>query len=81
MESKRFHHISLTKYIVSFSSKMIAFHQNVSENSDSAHTEVEDLCARCMNGSDVYDRCGHDTILLHPSCTARRKTANLSGQA
>ena len=38
-----------------------------SEYTDSAHTEVEDLCARYRNGSDVHDRCGHDTSLLHPS--------------
>ena len=42
----------------------------LSEYTDSAHTEVEDLSSRCMNGSNVYDRCGHDTRLLHPSCTA-----------
>ena len=42
----------------------------VSEYTDSAHTEVEDLSSRCMNGSNVYDRCGHDTRLLHPSCSA-----------
>ena len=46
---------------------------------DSAHTEVEDLSSRYMNGSNVYDRCGHDTRLLHPSCTACRRTANLPG--
>ena len=34
---------------------------------DSAHTEVEDLSSRYMNGSNVYDQCGHDTRLLHPS--------------
>ena len=38
----------------------------LSEYTDSAHTEVEDLSSRCMNGSNVYDRCGHDTRLLHP---------------
>ena len=32
MESKRFHHISITKYILSFTSKMIALHQNVSHH-------------------------------------------------
>ena len=41
----------------------------LSEYTDSAHTEVEDLSSRCMNVSNVYDRCGHDTRLLHPSCT------------
>ena len=30
MEPKRFHHISHTKYILSFFSKIIALHQNVS---------------------------------------------------
>ena len=33
----------------------------LSEYTDSAHTEVEDLYSRCMNGSNVYDRCGYDT--------------------
>ena len=37
----------------------------LSEYTDSAHTEVEDLSSRCMNGSNVYDRCGHDIGLLH----------------
>ena len=36
----------------------------LSEYTDSAHTEVEDLSSRCMNVSNVYDRCGHDTRLL-----------------
>ena len=27
----------------------------LSEYTVSAHTEVEDLSSRCMNGSDVYD--------------------------
>ena len=48
----------------------------LSEYTDSAHTEVEDLSSRCLNWSDVCDRCGHDTRQLHPSCTARRRTAN-----
>ena len=30
----------------------------LSEYTDSAHTEVEDLSSRYMNGSNVYDRCG-----------------------
>ena len=47
--------------------KMIALHQNdctppkcseLSEYTDSAHTEVEDLSSGCMNESDEYDRCG-----------------------
>ena len=46
---------------------------------DSAHTEVEDPSLGCMNGSNVYDRRGHDTRQLHPSCTACRRTANLTG--
>ena len=37
----------------------------LSEYTDSAHTEVEDLSSRCMNGSNVYDRCGHDTFYIH----------------
>ena len=53
----------------------------LSEYTDSARTEVEDLSSRYMSGSNVYDRCGHDTRLLHPSCTACRRTANLPGLA
>ena len=53
----------------------------LSEYTDRAHTEVEDPSSKCMNGSNVYDRCGHDTRLLHPSCTACRRTANLPGLA
>ena len=49
----------------------------LSEYTDSAHTEVEDLSSRYMNGSNVYDRCGHVTRQLHPSFTACRRTANL----
>ena len=30
---------------------------------DSAHTEVEDLSSRCMNGSDEYDLCGYDKTI------------------
>ena len=33
----------------------------LSEYTDSAHTEVEDLSSRYMNVSNVYDRCGYDT--------------------
>ena len=45
----------------------------LSEYTDSAHTEVEDLSSRYMNGPNVYDRCGHDTRQLHPSCTPCRR--------
>ena len=41
----------------------------LSEYTDSAHTEVEDLVSRYMNGSNVYDRCRHDTRQLHLSFT------------
>ena len=51
----------------------------LSEYTDSAHTEVEDPSLGCMNVSNVYDRCKHDTRQLHPSCTACRRTANLPG--
>ena len=60
-------------------SKMNALHQKcvaLTEYIDSAHTEVEDLFSRYMNGSDAYDRYGHDTRLLHPSCTACRRTSH-----
>ena len=51
----------------------------LSEYTDSAHTEVGDLSSRCMNESYAYDLCGYDTRQLHPSCTACRRTANLPG--
>ena len=50
--------------------------EELSEYTDSAHTEVEDLSSRYMNGymngSAVYGRCRHDTRQFHPSCTACR---------
>ena len=52
----------------------------LSEYTDSAQTEVEGLSSRCMNGSNVYDQCGHDTRLLHPSCIACRRTDTLNNQ-
>ena len=33
----------------------------LSDYTDSAHTQVEDPSLGCMNVSNVYDRCGHDT--------------------
>ena len=38
----------------------------LSEYTDSAHPEVEDLSSRYMDGSDVYDRCGtiQDNFIL-----------------
>ena len=84
VESKWFHHISPTKYILPF------FQQNyctppkcgeLSEYTDSVHTEVEEPSSRCMNASDQYDRCGHDTRQFYRSCTACRRTANLPGPA
>ena len=81
--NKWFHHISPTiLYLSFFSAKLLHFTKNVAncQNTlDSAHTEVEDPTR--MNTSDVYDRCGHDTRQLHPSCTACRRTANLPGLA
>ena len=44
----------------------------LSQYTDSAHTEVEDLSSRCMNGSNVYDRCGHDISQLHPPIIRQR---------
>ena len=32
----------------------------LSEYTGSAHTEVEDRSSKCINGSNMYDRCGHD---------------------
>ena len=62
---------------------MIALHQTVAncQNTLTVHTQVDDLSSKYMNGSDEYDRCGHDPRQLHPSCTACRKTANLTGPA
>ena len=34
---------------------------DLSEYTDSAHTEVEDLSLRYMNESDAHGRCGYDT--------------------
>ena len=39
----------------------------LSEYTDSAHTEVEGLSSRCMNGSNVYDQCGHDIRIQYRS--------------
>ena len=36
---------------------------------------------RMYEWANVYDRRGHDTRQLHPSCTACRRTANLPGLA
>ena len=41
----------------------------LSEYTDSAHTEVENLSSRYMSGSNVYDRCGHDTRQLYTDIT------------
>ena len=49
-----------------------------SEYPDSAHTDVEDLSSRCMNGLYVNGRYVNDTKQFHPSCTACRKS---TGQA
>ena len=39
----------------------------LSKYTDSADIEVDDLSSGCMNGSDVNDRCEHDTRQLHSS--------------
>ena len=78
MESKWFHHISHTKCIFPFCTPLKC--GKLSEYTD-AHFEVVDPCSRCMNGWDVYDRCGNDTRQFHPSCTACRRTASLPGLA
>ena len=51
----------------------------LSEYTNSAHTELEDPSSKYMNASDEYDRCGHDTRQFHPTCIACRRTAHLSG--
>ena len=45
----------------------------------SDYTQVEDPSLGCMNGSNVYDRCGHDTRLLDASdvCACVRDKTNL----
>ena len=50
-----------------------------SEYTGSDNTEVDDLSSRCMNESDMYDRCKHNTKQFHPSSTACRRSANLPG--
>ena len=39
----------------------------LSEYTDSAHTEVEDLSSRCMNGSNVYDQCMTQDYFILPA--------------
>ena len=51
----------------------------LSEYTDGAQTEVDNLFSRYMNGSNVYDRYGHDIRQFCPSCTVCRRTANLPG--
>ena len=56
--------------------------RELSEHTDSAHTKVEDLSSRMYEmGQMCMIDAGHDTRLLHPSCTACRRTANLPGLA
>ena len=59
--------------------KMIPLNHNVadSEYTDIAHTGVDDLSLRCINGSNVCYRCKHDTRQFYPSCAAFKRTANL----
>ena len=63
----------------SFVEQNDCLHQDVAncQNTLTVLTEVEDISSRYMNGSSVYDRCGHDTTRLYPSCTGCRRTANL----
>ena len=44
----------------------------LSEYTDSAHTEVEDLCSKCMNILNVYDQYEHNTRRIHASYTVLR---------
>ena len=72
-------HLFLPNISFLFSSKIIAVHQNVANCQNTLivrpRTEVKDPSSRCMNESDVYDRCGHDTRQVHPSCTICKRTA------
>ena len=54
---------------------------DLSEYTDSAHTEAEGLSSRCTNASNVYDWCWHDTSHSNPFCTVWNRTANLPGPA
>ena len=59
MESKWFHHISSTKYIFPFLEQNYCTPPKcgeLSEYNDSAHTEMEDLSSRYMNGWNVFSR-------------------------
>ena len=49
----------------------------LSEHTDSAHSK--DISSRYMNGSNVYDRRGHDTRQFDPSCIVCRRFADLPG--
>ena len=55
--------------------------RELSEYTDSAYTEMEDLSSIYMNGLDVSDRRGHGKRQFHPSCTAFKRIANLPGPA
>ena len=67
-----------------FTKKIIALDQNVAnyQNTLTVFTLMwRVLFKRCMNASDAYDRCGHDTRQFHSSFTACKRTANLPGLA
>ena len=49
-------HFNYQAYISLFEPKC----GELSEYTDSAHNEVEELSAKCVNGSNVYDPCQHD---------------------
>ena len=56
-----------------FFTKIISLHPNV--------VNCQNTLTVLTNGSDVYERCGHNARQCHPSCTACRRTANLTGPA
>ena len=69
MESKRFNQICFTKYIFPFFQQKYCTPPicgELSEYTDSAHTQVEDLSSRYMNGSDEYDTTQDKFILPAP---------------
>ena len=46
----------------------------LSEYTASVLTRVDDFSSRCMNGSKVCNRCGHNIKHFHPSSTVCKRT-------
>ena len=72
-QSKWFHHNLFSKTypsLIEQNDSTLPKCCELSEYTDSAFTQVEDLSSRCINGSNTCDQCGHDTRRFHPFCTA-----------